>query len=130
MAEKDLQKTENTAATERIRNVKTFVPRVDIYETKDFIYLVADMPGVDEKSVDVELEKNILTITGSVNAEEAKDKTLIYSEYEIGDYERTFTLSDEIDREKIFATVKNGVLRLELPKAEKVKPKKITIKAA
>ncbi|MGV8056945.1 MAG: Hsp20/alpha crystallin family protein [Smithellaceae bacterium] len=130
MSEKDLHKTENATATERIRNIKTFVPRVDIYETKDALFLIADMPGTDEKSVDVELEKNILTITGRVNIDEAKDKSIVYSEYEIGDYERTFTLSDEIDREKIFATVKSGVLRLELPKAEKVKPKKIAIKAA
>ena len=130
MSEKDLHKTENATATERIRNVKTFVPRVDIYETKDALFLIADMPGVDEKSVDVELEKNILTIAGRVTIDEVKEKSIVYSEYEIGDYERTFTLSDEIDHEKIFATVKNGVLRLELPKAEKVKPKKIAIKAA
>ena len=130
MSEKDLQKTENATVAERIRNVKTFVPRVDIYETKDALFLIADMPGVDEKSVDVELEKNILTIIGRVNIDETKDKSIVYSEYEIGDYERTFTLSGEIDREKIYATVKNGVLRLELPKTEKVKPKKIAIKAA
>jgi HSP20 family molecular chaperone IbpA len=128
--EKDLQKTENTAATERIRNVKTFVPRVDIYETKDSLFLIADMPGVDEKNVDVELEKNILTITRHVEDGAMKDCTLAYSEYEVGDYERAFTLSDEIDREKIKATVKNGVLCLDLPKADKVKPKKIAIKAA
>jgi HSP20 family protein len=57
MSDKDPKKTENTAATEKIRNVKTFVPRVDIYETKEALYLIADMPGVDEKTVDVELEK-------------------------------------------------------------------------
>jgi HSP20 family molecular chaperone IbpA len=130
MMEKDLQKTENTAAKERIRNVKTFVPRVDIYETKDSLFLIADMPGVDEKNVDVELEKNILTITGHVEDAAMKDFTLDYSEYEVGDYERAFTLSDEIDRRKIKATVKNGVLRLDLPKADKVKPKKIAIRAA
>ena len=130
MSEKDLQKTENTAAAERIRNVKTFIPRVDIYETKEAIFLIADMPGVDEKTVEIELEKNILTITGRVEDGMAKDHNLIFSEYEVGDYERSFTLSDEIDRDKINATVKQGVLRLELPKAEKVKPKKIAIKAA
>ena len=130
MSEKDLQKTQNTAATERIRNVKTFVPRVDIYETRDALFLIADMPGVDEKTVDVELEKNILTISGRVEDSKVKDHTLVFSEYEVGDYERAFTLSDEIDREKIKAIVKQGVLRLELPKAEKVKPKKITIQAA
>jgi HSP20 family molecular chaperone IbpA len=129
MSEKDLQKTENTAVTEKIRNVKTFVPRVDIYETRDALFLVADMPGVDDKSVDVELEKNILTISGRVENGRVKDYSLVFSEYEVGDYERTFTLSNEIDRVKIRATVKQGVLRLELPKAEKVKPKKISIDA-
>jgi len=88
------------------------------------------MPGVDEKTVDIELEKNVLTITGRVENGQVKDAALMYSEYEIGDYERVFTLSDQIDRDKIVATVKNGVLRLELPKAEEVKPKKIAIKAA
>jgi len=130
MSEKDLQKTQNTAAMERIRNVKTFVPRVDIYETREALFLIADMPGVDDKTVDVEMEKNILTISGRVDDGKVKDHTLVFSEYEVGDYERTFTLSDEIDREKIKATVKQGVLRLELPKAEKVKPKKIAIQAA
>jgi len=130
MLEKDIQKTENVSAAERIRNVKTFVPRVDIYENKDSLFLLADMPGVDEKTVDIELEKNVLTITGRVENGQVKDAAMMYSEYEIGDYERVFTLSDQIDRDKIVATVKNGVLRLELPKAEEVKPKKITIKAA
>ena len=130
MSDKDLQKTENTAVTERIRNVKTFIPRVDIYETKDALFLIAEMPGVDEKTVDVELEKNVLTISGRVEDGKVKDYNLVFSEYEVGDYERTFTLSDEIDRDKIKATVKQGVLRLELPKAEKVKPKKIAINVA
>jgi HSP20 family molecular chaperone IbpA len=130
MLEKDIQKTENVSAAERIRNVKTFVPRVDIYENKDSLFLLADMPGVDEKTVDIELEKNVLTITGRVENGQVKDAAMMYSEYEIGDYERVFTLSDQIDRDKIVATVKNGVLKLELPKAEEVKPKKIAIKAA
>jgi HSP20 family protein len=130
MSDKDPKKTENTAVTEKIRNVKTFVPRVDIYETNDALFLIADMPGVDDKTVDVELEKNILTISGRVEDGKVKDYNLVFSEYEVGDYERTFTLSDEIDRDKIKATVKQGVLRLELPKAEKVKPKKIMINVA
>ncbi len=88
------------------------------------------MPGVDEKTVEIELEKNILTITGWTEDGKTKDHSLLFSEYEPGDYERSFTLSDEIDREKINATVKQGVLSLELPKAEKIKPKKIAIKAA
>jgi HSP20 family molecular chaperone IbpA len=129
MADKDIQKTQSKAVTEKIRNVKIFVPRVDIYETKDALYLIADMPGVDEKTVDVEVEKNILTISGRVEDGMPKDYSLVFSEYEVGDYERSFSLPEEIDQEKIKATIKNGVLRLELPKTDKVKPKKITINA-
>jgi HSP20 family molecular chaperone IbpA len=130
MREKDLQKNENPTAMERIRKIKTFVPKVDIYETKDSIFFIADMPGVDEKTVDVELEKNILTIYGRVENDTLNDHSLMLSEYEVGDYERAFTLSDEIDRDNIKAAVKDGVLLLELPKSEKIKPKKIAIKAA
>ena len=112
MAEKELQKTESATAAEKIRNVKTFVPRVDIYETKESIILIADMPGVNEKTIEVELEKNILTITGWTEDGKLKDHSLLYSEYEAGDYERSFTLSDEIDREKINATVKHAASNL------------------
>ncbi len=100
MLEKDIQKTENVSAAERIRNVKTFVPRVDIYENKDSLFLLADMPGVDENTVDIELEKNVLTITGRVENGHVKYAAMMYSEYEIGDYERVFTLSDQIDRDR------------------------------
>ncbi|HRS96683.1 MAG TPA: Hsp20/alpha crystallin family protein [Smithella sp.] len=129
MADKDIQKAQNASVTEKIRNVKTFAPRVDIYETKDALYLIADMPGVDANTVEVELEKNILTIYGRVENGKSQEHTLVFSEYEVGDYERAFSLPEEIDQEKIKATVKHGVLRLELPKAEKVKPKKIAIQA-
>ncbi|HON59074.1 MAG TPA: Hsp20/alpha crystallin family protein [Smithella sp.] len=129
MADKDIQKAQNASVTEKIRNVKTFAPRVDIYETKDALYLIADMPGVDANTVEVELEKNILTIYGRVESGKPQEHTLVFSEYEVGDYERAFSLPEEIDQEKIKATVKHGVLRLELPKAEKVKPKKIAIQA-
>jgi len=78
MADKDIQKTQSKAVTEKIRNVKIFVPRVDIYETKDALYLIADMPGVDEKTVDVEVEKNILTISGRVEDGMPKDYSLVF----------------------------------------------------
>lgn len=130
-AQTDLQKqqAQTPLESERTRNRKVYVPKVDIYETKDAMVLIADMPGVDEKSVDITLEKNILTITGNVEAEAYTDKTLAYAEYDTGDYQRAFTISDEVDQERIAATVKNGVLCLKLPKAEKAKAKKIAIKA-
>ena len=127
---KDVQKKAltNPVGTERTRSRKVYVPKVDIYVTKDATVLVADMPGVDETSVDITLEKNILTITGAVEPDSYKDHTMAYAEYDVGDYQRAFTISDEVNREKIKASVKQGVLRLTLPKAEPVKAKKITIK--
>jgi len=116
--------------TERTKSGKVFVPRVDIYETADAIVLTADMPGVDEKSIDITLEKNVLTITGTVVPLQFEGHTMAYSEYDVGDFERAFTLSDEVDRDKIEAAVKNGVLRVTLHKAEKVKARKIAITAA
>jgi HSP20 family protein len=124
------QTARNPVTTERTKSGKVFVPRVDIRETKDSITLVADMPGVDEKSVDITLEKNVLTITGSVVPQVFEDHSIVHAEYDTGDFERAFTISDEVDRDKIDATVKNGVLRLTLQKAEKAKARKIAIAAA
>ena len=118
-----------TEGVERTRDRKVFVPSVDIIERKEDLLLIADMPGVDDKSLDITLEKNILTINGYVEPEIPDKHKLVYAEYSVGDYQRTFTLSDEIDREKIQAGVKNGVLRLILPKAEAAKVKKIAVKA-
>lgn len=132
MKEQELQKqaAANPVEMERTRNRKVYVPRVDIYETKESIVLLADMPGVDEGSVDITLEKNVLTITGTVEPVGFPGHNLVYAEYDTGDYQRAFTLPEEIDQNKIGATVKNGVLRVVLQKAEKSKARKIAIKAA
>jgi len=122
--------TSPAVETEGTRNRKIYLPRVDIYETKDAIVLVADMPGVDEKSVNITLEKNVLTVTGTPEIEHFKGYHLALAEYDIGDYQRSFSLSDQIDGEKIDAAMKNGVLRLTLPKAEPAKARKINVKAA
>lgn len=132
MTEQELQKqaAANPVEMERTRNRKVYVPRVDIYETKESIVLLADMPGVDEGSVDITLEKNVLTITGKVEPVGFPEHNLVYAEYDTGDYQRAFTLPEEIDQNRIGATVKNGVLRVVLQKAEKSKARKIAIKAA
>jgi HSP20 family molecular chaperone IbpA len=128
---KELTKQENKlpAEIERTRNRKTFVPKVDIYERGKDTILLANMPGVDEKSVDINLDKNVLTIIGRAELEKHDNYRLAYAEYETADYQRSFTLSNEINTNKIEAIVKNGVLRLVLPKAEEAKPKKINVKA-
>ncbi len=119
--------SENVDTVERTRSQKVFVPRVDIFENDDAILLYADMPGVDEKSIDIVLEKNILTIEGCVVEESMEGYELSYMEYDVGDYRRSFTLSDAIDRDKIEASVSNGVLKLTLPKAEPAKARKINV---
>jgi HSP20 family molecular chaperone IbpA len=126
------EKQEVTAVdgVERTRARRAYVPRVDIYETNDNIVVLADMPGVDQNSVDITLEKNILTINGYIEPEQPKNYNLVYAEYEVGDYQRSFTLSNEIDQENIDATVKNGVLHLRLPKTGPAKARKIAVKAA
>jgi HSP20 family protein len=128
--EAEKQEVETVDGAERTRARRAYVPRVDIYETDDAIVLLIDMPGIDENSVDITLEKNVLTINGYVTADDPDNYSLVYAEYESGDYERSFNLSDEIDREKIEATVKNGVLRLHLPKAGPAKTHKITVKGS
>ena len=127
-----MQKQEAQAPqrAEFTRARRVFMPRADIYEMPEAIVLVADMPGVDEKGVDITLEKNVLTISGHVEPEKmAENARLAYEEYEVGDYQRVFTLSDEVDREHIEAALKNGVLRVTLPKAGAAKTKKISVKA-
>jgi len=126
---RDLQKKEASRPEqgERTRQRRVYTPDVDIIEKNDEIVVIADMPGVDEKSVEVILEKNMLTIYGKVDAEIPEHHRLLVSEYGIGDFHRAFTLSDEVEREKIMATVKNGVLKLILPKIESIKTKKIPV---
>lgn len=115
---------------ERTRSRRCFVPRVDIYETGQDIFLAADMPGVDDRSVDITLEKGVLTIAGNVEPVQPDNYSLAYAEYTVGDFQRSFSLTDQIDQEHIEATVKDGVLRLRLPKAPQAKARKIAVKAA
>jgi HSP20 family protein len=133
MAEKtmELEKQEVTTTedTERTRDCRCFIPRSDIYELDDQIVIVADVPGVDEKSLDVTLERNILTINALVEPALPQGYSLSFAEYEVGDFQRSFRLSEEIDREKIRASVKDGVLRLYLPKAKEARMRKISVKA-
>lgn len=118
------------AGAEHTRDRKVFIPPVDIVESPDAIILTADMPGVDEKNVSVTLEKGVLSVLGEIEPASVKDRKLAYAEYEIGDYERAFTLSDEIDQDRIEATVKNGILRLVLPKTETARARRIPVKTS
>ena len=123
------KEAETPKGIEPTRSRRIYTPDVDIIEGEEEIVVIADMPGVDEKSVDVVLEKNVLEIYGKVDPEIPERHKLAVSEYGIGDYLRTFTLSDEVEKDKIQASVKNGVLRLVLPKVQAAKTRKIQVKA-
>lgn len=109
---------------------KMFVPAVDILEEGDTTVILADMPGVAPEDIDVTLERQVLTLTGRVKHHAPDGYRRLSTEYREGGYSRVFTLSDAVDQKKIRADVKNGVLRLELPRAAESKPKKIAVKAA
>ena len=128
---KEMQKKEAAEAelVERTRAAKIYNPDVDIMEGKDKIVVIADMPGVNENSVEVTLDDNVLTIYGRVDWKLPEKMKLTHAEYGVGDYQRIFTISGEINRERIEANVKNGVLRLVMPKNDVPKMRKIAVKA-
>lgn len=114
-------------AGEPTRTGPVFVPFVDIFENEHEITVLADMPGVDSNNVDIDLRENTLTIYGRIERQEGEKEVSVYREFNWGDYFRQFTLSDIINQGKIKAKMDQGVLRLTLPKAEKVKPRKIQV---
>lgn len=119
---------ETHSGCEQIRQRRVFTPRTDIFETNEDIVVLADMPGVHENNVDITLEQNTLTLNGFVEACSHDGYSLTFGEYGIGDYYRRFTLPNAVDREAISASMKNGVLKLTLPKSNGAKQRKITVR--
>ncbi len=131
MAEKELQpkaKAEAPAKAERVRPGRVFLPAVDIFETPEELVLIADMPGVSGEKVTLDIRENHLLISGEVGPPLGEGETRVEQEYFTGDFQREFHLGSLIDQSKIEATLKDGVLRLVLPKVEKAKPRKIQVK--
>lgn len=104
-----------------------YTPRVDIMETEEGSLLVADLPGVKPEDVDVRFDNGELIIDGRC-APRHEGANYLLSEYGVGDFYRAFSISEHIDSQKISSELKNGVLTVHLPKAETVKPRKITVK--
>lgn len=124
------QEVEVTEGVERTRAARVYKPAVDIYSTDGQIVIVADVPGVGPGDIDIALEKNILTIRGFVSEGPVAPEgyEVVHAEYGVGDFERSFTLPDEIDRDNIEAHLDNGVLRLELPLAPEAQTRRIEVK--
>ena len=104
-------------------------PLIDIHEGPEGLVLEADLPGACEDDVSIQLEDNVLTLHARVASPTPDGARALHEEYRLGDFVRSFILSDEVDRARITAELRNGVLRLTLPKAERVKTRRIEIKA-
>ena len=124
------EKRQMTPPAEQLRRGPVFTPHVDIFETDREITLLADMPGVKAKDLSIDLNESVLTLSGDVETPERNNEVDILREYRTGKYYRQFTLSEVIDQAKIEAELKEGVLRLKLPKVEAAKPRKIAVKSA
>jgi HSP20 family protein len=127
MNEKQLANTEKKSdlSREATRTGERYIsPAVDIYETEDGLTLVADVPGLSEKSLNISIDQGILTLEGEASAGIGEFQ---YREFAMSGYWRQFQLPETLDAEKARAEVKHGVLTLHLPKAEAAKPKRIAI---
>jgi HSP20 family molecular chaperone IbpA len=124
-----VQQTEPQGA-ERTRGGRVYRPHVDILETREELTLVADVPGVKSDGVDIDFENGVLTIQGKVEPRYGEKINFLLAEYGIGDFYRTFRVSEQIDVARIHAVCADGVLVVHLPKAESAKPRKIAVKAA
>ena len=120
----------HSEGVERTRTRPVYAPLTDIFETDEGLVIVADLPGVSPDGVDITLERNVLTIRGRTEDTPPPGFSPVYIEYQPGDYERVFTLSEDIEAERIEAGVKAGVLRLFLPKAGPAQTKRIQVRAS
>jgi HSP20 family protein len=106
-----------------------FTPPIDIHEGPEGLTLEADLPGATERNLRIQLEDNVLSLYAKIDPPVPEGARLVHEEYRLGDFHRSFILSDEVDREQITAELKNGVLRLSLPKAERARTRRIEIKS-
>jgi len=102
-----------------------FRPSTDVFETEDSVVLRFDMPGVPKDQADITVDKGMLTVTGHAHKEQPGQ--CVYRETRIGDYQRQFTLTEDVDLDHITAEMDAGVLTIRIPKPEEAKPRKIQI---
>ena len=121
---------EETSTAEETRGGQYYRPSVDIYERPDELVLLADAPGAASDSIDVRFEDGVLTIEARVKPREAENREYLLQEYGVGDFYRSFRLSDQIDAGRITAEYTHGTLKLHLPKVEAAKARKIAVQSA
>jgi HSP20 family molecular chaperone IbpA len=129
-AQKELevqQKREVEKPQETTVPARFYQPNTDIFEEEGSLTLVMEMPGVLKDNVDITIEKNVLDVEGKIDFSKYEDLEPVYTEYNVGHYKRSFSLSSKIDQSKISADMNDGLLTLVLPKAEEAKPRTISI---
>jgi HSP20 family protein len=122
------QKRELETNGEATIPARTFLPTADIFEAENALHVILEMPGVEKDNINVSVREGVLSIDGRLDFSKYKDLQPLYTEYNIGNYSRSFRLSSAIDQTKIVAELRDGVLSLTLPKVEEAKPRAIQIK--
>ena len=121
------EKKELVSKDETTVPVRYFVPATDIFETEDGLSLVMEVPGVGKDAIDINVENDVLKIEAKIDPAKYEGMEPLYTEYNVGHFARSFTLSNKIDRQQISAKLDDGVLTLSLKKAEEAMPRKISV---
>ena len=108
---------------------QAFTPPIDIHEGPDGLTLEADLPVATEANLFIQLEDNVLSLHARIEPPAPEERRTLHEEYHVGDYYRSFILSDEVDRERITAELRNGVLRFVLPEGRSGRARRIEIRS-
>ena len=122
------QPTDPDAASEAAAERFVFTPPIDIYEADEGLVLQADVPGVSVETLELQVQDNKLTIFGRVASNIPDNARAVHEEYQVGDFLRSYILSDEVDHDRITANLNNGVLKVVLPRAPQAEPRRIEVK--
>ena len=122
------QKKELASKEEKTVPSRYYVPNTDIYETEEALTLVMEIPGVEKKDLDVQLENDVLRVEGRIDFSKYEALEPVYAEYNVGHFVRAFTLSNKIDQDRISAEVAEGVLTLTLQKAKSAAQRRIQVR--
>ena len=120
-------KKELVAKGEQTVPARYFVPTTDIHETDEALTVVMDVPGVERKDIDINLENDLIRIEGRIDPSKYDGLDPLYTEYNVGHFARTFALSAKVDRQRIGAQLEDGVLTLTLPKTTEALPRRISV---
>jgi HSP20 family molecular chaperone IbpA len=120
-------KKELVSKEEKTVPARYFVPATDIYENEEALTVVMEVPGVERKDVDINLENDVIRIEARIDTAKYNGLEPLYTEYNVGHFARTFSLSSKIDRGEIGAQLEDGVLTLTLPKAKEALPRRIQV---